>query len=156
MNKRTAGFTLIELMIVVTVMAILTGVGIAAYNRFNRKQKMLAAANQFAVDLRLAQKNADSSELPPTGCVDDYITAYSLRYVDAIQYAIWAECTGGEALIGTRNLPEGIFQDDFGEIEFLTDSGGATLKTVTFSITGDDRNARVVVSSAGSVSVEDD
>lgn len=52
------GFSLIELLVSISIISVLFGVGIAAYNEFNRKQIMTQNAKQVESDLRLAQNKA--------------------------------------------------------------------------------------------------
>jgi prepilin-type N-terminal cleavage/methylation domain-containing protein len=67
------GFTLIEMLVVVTITGLTVGGGIAAYNRFNDRQKVLQAAKTVVNQLRLVQKQADAGEKPDgCGVLDGY------------------------------------------------------------------------------------
>lgn len=55
-------FTLIELLISLSIMGILFGVGIAKYNDFNRRQIVTQAALELKSNLRLIQNKASSGE----------------------------------------------------------------------------------------------
>ena len=57
-QTRLGGFTLIELLVSVVIIGILVGAGIAAYRRFNDKQRVLAAGHAYESLLRMAQKNS--------------------------------------------------------------------------------------------------
>ena len=52
------GFTLIEMLISITVMSLIVGGGIASYMSFNEKQTVLEATNQLKAYLRKAQAQA--------------------------------------------------------------------------------------------------
>lgn len=54
-----SGFTLIEILVVVSVSMIMVGMGLAQYNQFREKQGLLRAANKFATELREVQQRAD-------------------------------------------------------------------------------------------------
>ena len=57
--KHAHGFTLIEIMVVVTVSMVLVGLGLAQYNEFRQKQELIRSAENFATELREVQKRAD-------------------------------------------------------------------------------------------------
>lgn len=66
MNKASErserGFTLIEILIVMTIIGILFGVGYASYRDFSRRQTLIGIAKQIQGDLRLAQQMSLSGE----------------------------------------------------------------------------------------------
>lgn len=65
--KRRYGFTLVELMVTITIIGILVTVGVAGYSRFNQTQTLRTAANDLKNNLRLAQNKALSQQ-KPSGC----------------------------------------------------------------------------------------
>jgi len=94
------GFSLIELLVVVTITGILFGVGVAKYTDFNRSQILEQAAQELKNNLRLAQTKAASGEKPVgcTGGLDGYQVSFSLPRT----YQIQAKCGG--SLVGTPNI----------------------------------------------------
>jgi prepilin-type N-terminal cleavage/methylation domain-containing protein len=62
-----AGFTLIELIVAVTIMVLLTGGGIASYISFNDNQQLEGSARQIQSYLRAAQTKARVGDRPE-GC----------------------------------------------------------------------------------------
>jgi len=60
-----AGFTIIEILLAITVIAVITGMSYAAYSGFNDRQRVEQSANTFLTQLRVVQKRADSGEKPP-------------------------------------------------------------------------------------------
>jgi type IV pilus assembly protein PilE len=66
MTKRTRGFTLLELMIVVAVVAILASVAISQYNKQIRKSRR-AEAKQVITDLALRQEKWRSNHTTYVG-----------------------------------------------------------------------------------------
>jgi len=64
----TFGFTLIELMIVMTVVVFIFGGSIAAFLKFNSTQSLLNDARQVSSELNRARTMAASQQYP-TGCI---------------------------------------------------------------------------------------
>jgi prepilin-type N-terminal cleavage/methylation domain-containing protein len=62
MKKSCLGFTIIELLVTISIIAILFGLGAAKYNEFNRRQIIAQAANELKSNLILAQDKALSGE----------------------------------------------------------------------------------------------
>lgn len=54
------GFTLVELLAVVAIIGLLTGIGIPAFNAFNRRQTLTQATKNLKTDLRAVQNRAVS------------------------------------------------------------------------------------------------
>ncbi len=57
-------YTLIELLIVISITAIVFGVGIAGYREFSRRQALTGILKQVKADLRLAQQLSLSGQKP--------------------------------------------------------------------------------------------
>ena len=68
MTPRIAGFTLIELIVVVSIIAILSGSSIAAFTKFNERQALGNDARQLVTEL-IKAKNLAASMQYPTGCL---------------------------------------------------------------------------------------
>jgi type IV fimbrial biogenesis protein FimT len=68
MKARTRGFTLVELMFTVLVMAVLLGIGVPNLRDFIRNSRMTAAANDLLADLNLARSEAMKRRVPVTLC----------------------------------------------------------------------------------------
>jgi len=66
-NLVRKGFTLIEILVIVTVTGILLGGGLAVYSRFNEKQQVRNAAQETTEFLRTIQKRATAGD-KPAGC----------------------------------------------------------------------------------------
>jgi len=71
-NRTERAYTLIEILIVLTVIGILFGAGFVGYRDFSRRQALAGVVKQLQGDLRLAQQMALSGEKPNTlGCVSN-------------------------------------------------------------------------------------
>jgi type IV fimbrial biogenesis protein FimT len=56
--RRHAGFNLIELMVVITIAAIMLGIGVPSFRQFTATQRVKSAAFDFAAALLLARSEA--------------------------------------------------------------------------------------------------
>lgn len=56
------GFSLIELLVVISILGLLAGLGIASFSSFNRATRLSNAASQLRSDIRLAQSRALSGD----------------------------------------------------------------------------------------------
>jgi prepilin-type N-terminal cleavage/methylation domain-containing protein len=66
-QKKNAGFTLIELIVAVTIMALLSTFGIAGFVSYSRAQSLNTATQDFVTALQSA-KAATASQVKPTTC----------------------------------------------------------------------------------------
>ncbi|MBI5614325.1 type II secretion system protein [Candidatus Gottesmanbacteria bacterium] len=86
----SAGFTLLEIIIAISLLMLLTGGIIAGYSSFNDTQKIKQAALTFKSYLRSAQTKAVSG-VKPTACTT--LDGYIVR-VDGSSYTVDAMCDG--------------------------------------------------------------
>lgn len=89
------GFTLIEILVVTTILALLIGGSIAGYSRFNEKQKLVQAGGTMKNVLRDAQSRAFTGEY--AGCPTPP-NALKGWQVDFNNNSISAVCTTPTAL----------------------------------------------------------
>jgi type IV fimbrial biogenesis protein FimT len=69
-TKRSLGFTLLELMVVIVVVAILLGVGIPSFREFGRNNAMAAATNDLVSATLAARAEAIKRQVPVTLCAN--------------------------------------------------------------------------------------
>ncbi len=72
------GFTLIELLVAVTTMVLLVGLGIPAYLKFNKRQRIRGAKNQIETMIEMAVQKAQG-ELGPC----DRLYGYEIKAVNS-------------------------------------------------------------------------
>lgn len=147
-----SGFTLVELLVVATIIGILMTTGLASYNSFNRKRIVRETALELLNNLRYAQGKALSGEMPSSGCtvLDGYQVTFSPQ-----RYEVQAKCSAGLAgEIKQFNLPENV---DFvalpGNIVFKVLAQGVTGETDIF-LRGLGYTYKIKVSSSGEISDE--
>jgi len=68
------GFTLVELLVVVTVLGILLGIGIPSFRSLLEQNRATSAANQLQASLQFARSTAIAQGRPVTICVANFAT----------------------------------------------------------------------------------
>lgn len=87
--RRKSGFTIIELLVTITVMVILLGIGLAGYIQFEQKQRVQQSARdvrQLFVETRRKAQVRDQ-----TGCQGDNVTGYA----DVASYEVQRKVSNG-------------------------------------------------------------
>lgn len=119
-SNKTAGFTLIELMITMVIVVLLLGGSLAAYLSFNRSQSMQNDARQVLSELNRARTMAASQQYP-AGCI-------SLNGVNVAGVAggtdikVTTQCEPQDSEKVTQVLTSSTFTASF-DITFLPGSG---------------------------------
>lgn len=82
------GFSLIELLIVISITLVIFSLGIASFNQFNKRERVRQSALSLKASLRLAQSKALSAEKPKSDCttyqgvqVSFTASSYTLQHV---------------------------------------------------------------------------
>lgn len=110
MNSR--GYTLVEILVVVSIIGLLFSIGFAGYRDFGRRQELQGVVKQIQGDLRKTQQMALSGVKPDDSRCNnpETLNGYYFRAISSgLAYTIEAYCTGGSVIFGeTVNLPTGI------------------------------------------------
>ena len=155
------GFTLIELMIALSIMAVLGTVGIAGFRNYSQIQVLQSAVNDFASVLNTARSRALSQVKPPDICGSaDTLDGYGVKISATSEnsYSLILVCSGlNESIDKAKTFPKGIsFADaDNGKFFFFpTVTGGAQTTPMQVTISGYGKGKIVSVNSLGGVSAE--
>jgi len=112
---RVRGFSLIELLIVIVIIALAAGVGVANFRDFSRRQDVDNFARILVGDLRTAQTNASGGRII-TGCTGQFL-GYQVSFTASAvagggrstSYSLIAACQTTSATVKTVTLPTGVF-----------------------------------------------
>ena len=132
----SSGFSLIELIIVTSILLLVAGGGIAAFINFNEKQQVLNGSKELRTHLRMAQTLARVGETP-SGC--EKLTGYKVASVDAAatkEIKVIAVCSSGEIERNSFLLPETTTLSDDIAITFLGLHGGV-IGATTIEVVGE-------------------
>ena len=152
------GYTLIEILIVLTVMTTLFGLGYASFRNFSRRQAFSAVATQIKSDLRLAQAQSLSGK-KLTGCGTNILKSISFSLNGSSAYDIKQKCADStEVLIKTVSI-DSIYTlalTSPSVIEFLilgrgTNISPTTPAVITISDARNNLSREVTVNSSGEI-----
>lgn len=91
------GFTLIELVVVFSVMAVLATVGMASFLNFSRSQALQQAASDVTATLNTAKSEAVAQVKPTAAgskCLQGALNGYRIVITKAGAYTLYALCNG--------------------------------------------------------------
>jgi|AACY02.2.fsa_nt_gi Tfp pilus assembly protein FimT len=88
------GYSLLEILVVSTLIASVVGLGIATYSRFERRQTIVNAGKELVLVLRDAQSRAQSGE-KPASCSGLTLEAWRV-ILDSDNYSLQVVCGGSE------------------------------------------------------------
>lgn len=109
---RQKGFTIIELIVVFSILVILSTLGIVAFVNYSRIQALNAAASDVVTMLQTAKSRAQSQVKPDSGvCASSPLDSYKVTISPANQMYKLETICGGNTLsppIETKTLPQNI------------------------------------------------
>lgn len=151
-TKSFKGYTLIELLIVITITSIIFGVGIAGYREFSRRQSLTGVLKKTKADLRLAQQLAITGQ-KPTDVTCPILNGYTFTRNSASSYQIIASCSNGNTVIKDVDMPSDT-TISAGSVTFKVLAQGTNISApLTFTIANTANNATgtVVVGTGGDI-----
>lgn len=159
---RVRAFTLIEILVSMTIVGFLFSFGYASFRDFSRRQALAGVVKQVQGDLRLAQQKALSGE-KPAGCTAPppvkTLNAYNFYRSTEDTYKIQADCTVvGVVDVKTVTLPAGakILTPSPNPIKFNVLSRGTNIvsgesATITLTQAGVPDQQDVIVTAGGEI-----
>jgi prepilin-type N-terminal cleavage/methylation domain-containing protein len=88
--QNSSAYTLIEILVVMTIIGILFGFGYSRFRDFSRRQVLVGTVRNVQGDIRTAQAMALEGQKPASGCTADLI-GYTFT-TSSNQYTITANC----------------------------------------------------------------
>lgn len=151
------GYTLIELIIVIGIVAIIFTFGYTNFQDYSRQQTLLAAVRTVQTDLKSTQESAIAGN-KPSSCVS-YLNGYQFSVDSSTSYSISANCTPNVNIaVKQVALPSGItisspnpnpiFFKALAQGTNIASGGSATI-VVTQTLTGKTRT--IMIGANGSV-----
>ena len=163
--KWQKGYTLIEILVALTIIGILFGFGYVNFRDFSRRQALAGVVKQIQGDLRLAQQMAISGQKPPDPAgqkpsdpkclAPNSLNGYNFNVILPNEYQIVANCSGGTPG-NTKDvfLPSGINFVSSSSILFKVLGRGATISgasNITLHQDGTNASAVITVDSGGNI-----
>src|SRR3972149_11768986 len=102
-----SAYTLIEILVALTIVGLIFGIGYVGSRDFSRRQALAGTARSMVGDLRLAQEQALSGKKPADIFCNDpnRLNGYDFRVTGATTYVLEANCTGGVVQTKSVSLP---------------------------------------------------
>jgi prepilin-type N-terminal cleavage/methylation domain-containing protein len=163
--QNTPGYTLIEILVGLSIIGLLFGVGYANFRSFSERQVLLNAAKSMRGDIRIAQEIALAGQKPndsKCNSPSNSLNGYTFTVLSPSSYEIRASCSGGLAStpykIVTMNLgatitspmpsPNPILFKVLGQGTNI-DAGQST--QITLIQTGTNNKTTITISSGGQI-----
>lgn len=135
MSNFKRGYTLIEILVGLTIIALLFGVGYINFRDFSRRQAIAGTAKKMQGDMSLTQQLAFSGQKPADAKCDspNLLNSYDFTIISTSEYLIQANCSGGVVTNKDVNLPA-----DISIISIYYT--GAPFNTISFKVLGQGTN----------------
>lgn len=104
MVMNSKGYTLIELLVGVSIVAIIFGVGFISYREFSRRQSLTGVTKQLIGNLRLAQQLALTGQ-KPAGQTCTTLVGYMISRTSTTSYNLIGSCSNANHVIKTVDMP---------------------------------------------------
>lgn len=143
------GFTLIEISVVISVLAILSTLGIASFVSFSHKQELSSTVYELSTTINLAKSRA-FSQVKPAQCANLPLDGYKIVITPPNSYQMDAVCGGYSFNIKSVTMPKNITSTTYASFFFPVITGGVT-GAGTVALTGYGQTKTVTVDSLGNI-----
>jgi len=157
---KSAAFTLIEILIVISITTILLGFGFAGFRQYSQRQVLFAAARVVKSDLRSLQEKAMSGAKEPDvviSCAGKFLDGYRFDIISTTQYRMSALCSGSVVNIQDKSVELGftiaatIEPILFKVLGQGTDIPSGSSSVITLTQTATNKTITITVSAEGSI-----
>jgi type IV fimbrial biogenesis protein FimT len=153
-TAKQGGYTLIEILVVLSITTLMLTIGIPGYRAFSQRQDLAGTSRQIVSDLRQAQQYALSGQ-KPSGITCTVLDGYTFSRSTASQYQIIANCSNGDSVIKTVNLDANVtFTASLTNTKFKVLGQGTTLSadnTLTLTNSASGNTATVIITTSGTI-----
>lgn len=157
-NENKKGYTFIEILVALTIVGLIFGIGYVNFRDFSRRQALSGTARSVMGDLRLAQEQALAGKKPSAAFCNspNQLNGYNFRVNSSTSYQLEANCSGGNVVTKSVTLPTGISLStpSPNPITFKILGQGTNLSadaTITLTQPGTSNTKQIVVTSGGEI-----
>jgi Tfp pilus assembly protein FimT len=154
----SAGFTLIEMLVVFSLLFTFSTVGIVSYVQFNNTQSLDTSTSEFTTMLNTARMRAVSQVVPAaaTSCAGQILKGYQVNLTPSWKdYEIDILCGGNVVTLDKQKLSNNICFNSSSNGPVIFNVADGTTKPTTITINGVDKSKIISVDNAGNVSVSE-
>lgn len=108
MSSKNKGFTLLELILVITIVTILSGVTFAKYRDILHKARLEKNVSQMVDQVSLARNRVLAKDLSPVASCATF-EGYVIQVLTPSTYSIWIRCSGLDTLVNSYTLDKTLF-----------------------------------------------
>lgn len=103
---KSSAYTLIEILVVISIIGLFMSVGIVQYRDYARRQSLTSAARDMVNTLRLMQEDALSGNKTGRCNSNDVLVGYKIKFTGNNKYSIIAVCGMGDSTTvpGYKNI----------------------------------------------------
>jgi Tfp pilus assembly protein FimT len=153
-----AGFTLIEMLVVFSLLFTFSTVGIASYVQFTNNQSLDASVGEFSTMLNTARVRAVSQVIPEaaTSCAGQTLQGYQISLMPwGKDYEIDILCGGNVVALNKQKLSNNICFNSSSNTPVIFNVTDGTTKPSTITINGVGKSKVIGIDNAGNVSVSE-